>query len=402
MKRLAGMVLWIALLGQAAAAVADTFVPTRFDDPPPGNCKPDNCSLREAITKANKLDGADKVVLGAGTYKMELPDDGGDDNGDGDFDVIGEATIVGRGASKTTVDGQGIATVFQLLTFPPHAIKGLTVKGGNTVGKGGGIFIGPSEATIKNVVVRSNTALDGGGISSVSTDLRISKTTIRDNTATGRGGGLFLQAGVYPHGGVVRETTINGNHAVTGGGIANDGTNFSIFDEEGVLELLNSTVTSNDASANGGGISTVGGATTTLDNTTVAYNLADSNNSGGGAGGGVRQSAATFEIADSIVAANVLGTTGSDAQCSGSFTGSYNVLTTPAGCASFPSGPNQVVSNAMIGPLANNGGPTKTAALLAGSPAIGLAGGCPPRDQRGVERPDNCDSGAYERTSADP
>ncbi|MDW8255368.1 MAG: choice-of-anchor Q domain-containing protein, partial [Chloroflexota bacterium] len=53
----------------------------------------------------------------------------------------------------------------------------------------------------------------------------------------------------------------------------------------------------------------------------------------------------------------------------------------------------------MLGPLANNGGPTLTRALLPGSPAINAATDtCPPTDQRGVLRPVDgaCDAGAYE------
>jgi CSLREA domain-containing protein len=53
----------------------------------------------------------------------------------------------------------------------------------------------------------------------------------------------------------------------------------------------------------------------------------------------------------------------------------------------------------LLGPLADNGGPTLTHALLPGSPAIDAAGGdCPAADQRGVSRPqgDVCDIGAFE------
>jgi hypothetical protein len=52
-----------------------------------------------------------------------------------------------------------------------------------------------------------------------------------------------------------------------------------------------------------------------------------------------------------------------------------------------------------LGPLQDNGGPTKTYALLAGSPAIdrGLAPGlAPPADQRGVGRSGPPDIGAFE------
>ena len=52
-----------------------------------------------------------------------------------------------------------------------------------------------------------------------------------------------------------------------------------------------------------------------------------------------------------------------------------------------------------LGPLADNGGPTQTHALLDDSPAInaGDAASCPLTDQRGQKRSDGkCDIGAYE------
>ena len=55
----------------------------------------------------------------------------------------------------------------------------------------------------------------------------------------------------------------------------------------------------------------------------------------------------------------------------------------------------------LLGPLADNGGPTRTRALLLGSPAIDTADNavCPATDQRGVARPQlaACDIGAFER-----
>jgi hypothetical protein len=58
--------------------------------------------------------------------------------------------------------------------------------------------------------------------------------------------------------------------------------------------------------------------------------------------------------------------------------------------------------NPLLAGLANNGGPTRTRALLFGSPAIdaGDTVACPATDQRGVARPDipatACDIGAFE------
>ena len=55
----------------------------------------------------------------------------------------------------------------------------------------------------------------------------------------------------------------------------------------------------------------------------------------------------------------------------------------------------------ILAPLADNGGPTQTHALVSGSPAIDAAGAtCSATDQRGIARPQpangNCDIGAFE------
>jgi hypothetical protein len=67
-----------------------------------------------------------------------------------------------------------------------------------------------------------------------------------------------------------------------------------------------------------------------------------------------------------------------------------------------PGGADQSSTDALLGPLADNGGPTLTHALGAGSPAIdaAIAGACPATDQRGVSRPSGagCDAGAVEQT----
>ncbi|HKH19789.1 MAG TPA: choice-of-anchor Q domain-containing protein, partial [Gammaproteobacteria bacterium] len=85
-----------------------------------------------------------------------------------------------------------------------------------------------------------------------------------------------------------------------------------------------------------------------------------------------------------------------------------------AGVKGFTPGPTDIVPNKPLGEilsptLANNGRPTRTHALVGGSPALDTVtdGTCPPpnRDQRGVSRPqdgDNdgaaiCDTGSFER-----
>jgi len=72
-----------------------------------------------------------------------------------------------------------------------------------------------------------------------------------------------------------------------------------------------------------------------------------------------------------------------------------NLIETTAGCTT--SGMPPIVADPVLGPLASNGGPTETHALLPGSPSIGvLTAGCSGVDQRGVPRSRPCDLGAYE------
>lgn len=95
-----------------------------------------------------------------------------------------------------------------------------------------------------------------------------------------------------------------------------------------------------------------------------------------------------------IVTSNAPG-----AQCAGSFAGSGGVVVEdqPGTDCSITGGTTEP-ADALIGILADNGGPTQTVELLSRSPAIGFAGSCSPTDQRGVARPiTGCDSGAFER-----
>ncbi len=483
----------VAALVVAPASDGKTFEPTRKDDPLPGACKPRDCSLREAITAANGRPGADRVVLGRGRYRMEIPGNGNDDNATGDFDIVDEVKILGRGAKRTTVDGVGIDRVFSLLTFSPHSLEGMTIRGGSAAGSvGGGVFIGPSDATFRDLVVKDNTATHGAGISSVSTDLRIIRSTLKNNLADGRGGALRLRSGVQVPEASIVASTIENNSAASGGGIDVDSTNESIFTEEPRLTISKSSISSNTSSGPGGGIassaaslrikktsivantalegggidlrpgpelpvttieaSTISGNEATnkaggiladgnpfsgadypdepdlsvlnstiagnsanndaggvmgdneakvdIKNSSIGYNVANFDNIGGAVAGGVYQhSNATFSINDSVLASNSVGQGGDDPDCSATqvFSGAGNVISSMTGCSvSFTEPFNAYSASTIAKNLADNGGPTETMKVPAGSAAIGFANDCPSRDQRGKRRPDNCDSGGFE------
>ncbi len=400
------LALWLLA---ASPAAADTFTPTRFDDPPPNKCRHDDCSLREAIRVANNHDGRDEVLLGKGTYEIEIPVTGGDLGiSAGDLNVNDPTLIQGQGPSETKIDGNGLDRVFSFVTFGEAvSARALTVRGGDAgavpehTSEGGGLIAVEGKLTLRDVVIRGNEAEFGGGISSRSTKLLIRDSTITQNAA-GEGGGVDLRAYYFSPSTTVRSSTISGNSAGKGGGILADGFHAGPGPLEPVLDVINSTVAGNMASAEGGGIMADNGATVTLDNATVVDNKADSDNvSGGDAGGVYQHSGAVFNLRDSILARNEVGTSGQGPQCGGTISGDHVGVQGQGGSVcTFNVSPyfNYDPNDLKLGPLAANGGPTKTVKLLSGNGVIGFILDCPARDQRGVERPETgCDGGAFER-----
>jgi hypothetical protein len=114
--------------------------------------------------------------------------------------------------------------------------------------------------------------------------------------------------------------------------------------------------------------------------------------------------ASDLTIANSIVSHNSGENCVADASNSVIIDGGHN-LSSDSSC-NFASNFGADNVNPLIGPLAGNGGLTRTHALLQGSPAIDAADDalCPPADQRGTARPQgaHCDVGAYEATGDEP
>ena len=113
-------------------------------------------------------------------------------------------------------------------------------------------------------------------------------------------------------------------------------------------------------------------------------------------GGGLFHVAgATFSVRNTLVALNLVAIGGNGPDAFGaSFTSQgHNLIGDGTGSNGFTNGVNgDIVGTSAnpidpkLGPLQNNGGPTKTHALLAGSPAIdhGDNANLPPADQRGI------------------
>ena len=128
-----------------------------------------------------------------------------------------------------------------------------------------------------------------------------------------------------------------------------------------------------------------------------------------GDGGGIFVAGDASKVLNTLLANNTAS--GSGADVAGSLTSlGHNLIGSTNGSSGFGAAGDMLNVDPQIGPLAANGGPTLTCALLPGSPAIdaGTAVGGLPTDQRGIPRPydvptignavDGSDIGAYEWT----
>jgi len=350
-------------LAAAANAHAATFTVTRLDDPMPGVCDSD-CSLREAVRAVDAGSGGDTIALPLGRFRLTIAGAGEDAAATGDLDLTKSVTITGAGARQTLIDGTGIDRVFDVASGVTALIADVTVTGGLVNG-------------------------DGGGIASAGT-LTLLRDTIANNEAIAAGnnaGGGVDSTGIL----AVTQSTISGNRAYNGGGI-----NFS-----GTATIADSTIAGNRAgglgsNGDGGGISGSAGSSLALTGSTVADNHAFN---GAGSGGGIDVPAATLK--SSIVANNRAHETSGSASyvdnCSHAATSNGRNLSDGHDCGLTATGDLQDV-DPRLGPLQDNGGPTDTEALLAGSPAIDAGDTCGTLDQRGTTRPRgaSCDIGPYE------
>ena len=300
-----------------------------------------------------------------------------------------DLTITGPGPNLLTVrrSDSGGTTYFPIFgifeeTLPPTVtINGLTITNGSAAngGEGGGIVIVSGTLTLTNSIVSGNTASYGGGIVNGGT-LTLINSTVSGNSAryysvggddhAGGAAGGILDSGTL----TLVNSTVSGNtaDAVVGG----------IF-SPGAVTLVNSTISGNGS----GGIAAV---TLTLTNSTVSGN-----------GFGIYY--ATANIKNSLVANNVDGNCSASQEPGQGITNTAGVnFDTDGTCAGFTQVTSEVLN---LGPLATNGGPTQTHALLAGSVAIDAVTDCTDweshpvaTDQRGIARPQGhaCDAGAYE------
>ncbi|HEV3129527.1 MAG TPA: choice-of-anchor Q domain-containing protein [Solirubrobacteraceae bacterium] len=404
---LASALCFAAVVAPAARA-ADFVVNSTADAP---DAKPGDhlcitvaatCTLRAAVQEADADGGANTIFIPRGYYRLSIPPAteagaaGQDDAGTGDLDMTASLTIRGAGARQTIIDGGGLDRVFSNASTATSSISDLTITRGDSTGGG----------TSKEIDM-------GGAIFNQGT-LSLERLRLVGNHADG-GGAVFSIPGSYI---TIRDSLLTHNTAYEAGAVR--------FDSGG--EVVNSTITANallplpnesyaqqpkllvtladELSGYGGGVDHRGGSDLTFINSTITDNHAVKG--GGGLNSGQAYAAVSDQTAiarvrllNTIIAGNTSTKGPGDCNVQDMIIQSAGHNLDSDGSCFLTATGDLPKHNPLLGPLAFNGGPTETQALLPGSPAIdaGATDGCPQFDQRGVARPQGraCDVGAYER-----
>lgn len=402
----------------------------------------DVAALITAIDTANSNNQPDTIDLATGcTYTLTAVHNTTDGpNGLPtvvfDSSSVNSLTINGNGATIERADGSPRFRFLYFRAISPDIVEAtindLTFRNGDAEDEeGGAILARRARLTLNRVVFENNRATyDGGAIAVRNAELSLNRTVFENNSAGSDGGAMFT----LNFNGTITDSLFRNNQSdssggaiafrVDGGGEATiSGTTFSGNQATGdggaiaafhEMTVQNSTFSGNRASGNGGAIlsdsdalieyTTVTGAQTggdgalngsiTLRSALVAGNADTSTGTGN-----------YPDIAGVIASGgyNLIGNVGDydfSANTTGDQYGDPNGTTIPNSGAVESSAP----INPLLGPLANNGGPTPTHALLTGSPALDQVSvndcGSNPFDvdQRGIARPQSsaCDIGAFE------
>jgi parallel beta-helix repeat protein len=241
--------------------IQDHIIQINFVVTAPKVYNPDNGFEYETIQEAiNAGQSGDTFIVNPGIYMENIVFDNKDitvrSSDPSNPDIL----------AGTIIDGGGSGSVVRFAGGDTSTLEGFTIRNGNTISNGGGIYIGDSSPIIKNNTISGNTtsgtgggiyiynslptisgntiesnnASDGGGIYMSDSSPMIIGNTITDNTAATYGGGIYMEH-LNP---TITNNTITNNDAIYGGGI-----NVSFCNPT----ITGNIITGNTAKLQGGG-----------------------------------------------------------------------------------------------------------------------------------------------------
>jgi hypothetical protein len=345
----------------------------------------------------------------------DLPGTGGAiDNVAGAALTISSSEFTGNYASNgnSTLISQGGGAIMNAgsLTLSTSAFTGNTVQDG---------ALGPTDGAALYNTATANVDLCTFTADSVNSVDSTGTMTLRRSTITGdRFVGLVCSGTA-----TIDSCTVSGNGASAGSYVYSSGGVFVA--RGGNVTLVNCTVADN----HGAGLMVMRGTSSTVRPTVVAIaectiagnkGTAESTDTTAGAGINVVSIGSFTQISlhNTILAGNTVVPSGGTAFLHDLYTGTassnvakppqyislgYNLIQAPGGVTFTSTTAGNIYGvDPKLGPLANNGGPTQTMALLTGSPAINAGdpdtAGLPATDQRGLPRmvDGRVDIGAFE------
>jgi predicted outer membrane repeat protein len=309
---------------------------------------------------------------------------------------LGTATVTNSTFIENNSDSSEGGAIFDTRS------RRLTVEGSSFSGNsgqdddGGALSLRATDVTVMDSSFSANAGSVGGAILVDGTSAEAPQTFLRDsfsgNQASDEGGAIFDDFGALT---VERSTFAQNSASATGGAL--------LYASEDGLSLVNDTFDSNQA-REGGAVALEASASkgsVSVLNDTIARNTAY-------VGGGISLPNRANRIENTIVADNtgVIEPISGGEDCEenagagGAKSDAGHNIDSDMTCFGGLGAPGDHAGvDALLAPLAENGGGLHTDALLSGSPAIAGANAsdCPATDERGVPRPaTRCDIGAYQ------
>ena len=320
----------------------------------------------------------------------------------GDIGVVGVATDNTRTIVKMNSAAGNTITASTVL-------DGFTISGAYQGGNGGGMYCGGSGAgnecspTLANLQFINNYAVYGGGLyndghNGGKSSPHLTNVTFRNNVVVNEGGAMYNDGSGGESSPVLNGVTFSGNTTDNdiGGAMSEYGNCNPV--------LTNVTFNGNGSNLAPNGLATwntaYGGAIAIgLGGSPVLNNVTFSGNSASAVGGAIYNTGGAVLMSNTILWGDSTAGMGPEIyQGSGTTTIASSVV--QGGCPIGITCLGVITTDPLLGALQDNGGPTQTMTLMAGSSAIdgGYNPTCAAQDQRGVPRPQgtNCDAGALE------